>query len=81
MAAKKRPAAESVPVVAVIRDTKDLSDLPHLAEELKARGMKVRQVLPMSGMVTGSCAPDDIAALNRQVPRMAVEPDLEAGPA
>ncbi len=81
MAAKKRPPAEPVPVVAVIRDTKDLADLPRLAEELKAGGMTVRQVLPMSGMVTGSCAPGDIAALNRQVPRMAVEPDLDAGPA
>lgn len=81
MAAKKKPAAESVAVVAVVRDDRDLADLPELAEELKAGGMTISRVLPLSGMVAGTCAPDAIAALNQKVPRMVVEPEMTVGPA
>jgi hypothetical protein len=78
--AKSAPKVAAVPVTATIRSVDALSKLPALAKQLASEGMIVNQVLERSGMISGSCPPDRIAALNDKVPEVVVEPDLIAHP-
>jgi len=74
------PKANSVRVIATIKSVDDLHQLPQLAKKLKDEGMKVDEVLPLSGAITGSCPADQIAALNNKVPGVVVERGLTMSP-
>jgi len=76
--ARATAEAESVPVIASLTDEKALGEIHQVAEKLAAEGMTVKQVLPMSGVITGSCLRDNIADLNRKVPQVVVEPEIQA---
>lgn len=56
------PRAKSV-IVTVSDDA--LPKIRQLADELGAKGLKVDRVLPVTGVITGSCAASNVPALEK----------------
>jgi len=67
-----------VPVIATIKSVDDLNLLPQLAKKLAGEGMTVKQVMPLSGAISGSLPADQLAAINQKVPGVVVERELTA---
>jgi methylmalonyl-CoA mutase cobalamin-binding subunit len=51
---RKSKQANSKSVVVTVTDAA-LKDIQSVAEKLRAKGMKVDQVLPVTGVISGSC--------------------------
>ena len=54
--------AKSKPVIVTVTDAA-LKNIKTVASQLKAKGMKVDQVLPVTGVISGSCQVGKEAAL------------------
>ena len=52
------------PVVVTVTDDA-LGTIQAVADELAAAGMTVDQVMPVTGVITGACAPGQMAALRK----------------
>ena len=65
--AEEKTASPAVPVIATVMDDNALKDIKKLAEDLANQGMKVDQVMPLSGSIAGSCSPEESPALNRKM--------------
>lgn len=66
-AAVKKVASALVPVIATVMDDSALKDIEKLATELRAKGMTVEQVMPLSGTIAGSCAVEAIPEINSKM--------------
>jgi hypothetical protein len=55
-----------------------LNNIQQLADKLTAKGMKVERVMPVTGVISGSVAPDKIPALEREAGVLGVEEEFEA---
>lgn len=50
------PAGETARAIVVTLHRAALPDIRQVAEQLAARGMEVERVLPLTGVITGSCS-------------------------
>jgi hypothetical protein len=55
-----------------------LPNIRQLADDLGARGLKVDRVLPVTGVITGSCATSDVCALEEVDGVLSVEEEATA---
>jgi hypothetical protein len=55
--------AKGNPIVVTVTD-QALANIRAVADQLAAKGMQVNQVLPMTGVITGSCPKGKQAALH-----------------
>lgn len=55
-----------------------LGDIEQVAQKLAAKGMKVNQVLPITGVISGSCAPAKMSALEKVDGVASVEEEASA---
>ena len=65
------------PVIVTVTDAK-LADIHQVADQLKAKGMKVNQVLPRTGVISGSSAASKMSALEKVEGVMSVEEEAVA---
>jgi hypothetical protein len=78
--AKKRKSAKppgKMPVIVTVAD-EQLKDIHDVADQLKAKGMSVERVLPVTGVISGSTAPSKVAALKKVTGVMSVEEEVTA---
>jgi hypothetical protein len=68
---------ELKPVIVTVTD-EALGDIQKVAAELGAAGMKVNQVLPVTGVISGSCAPRKKSALQKIGGVLSVEDEAVA---
>ena len=54
--------AKSKPIIVTVADDA-LKDIVAVAKKLASRGMKIDRVLPVTGVISGSCAPGKKAGL------------------
>jgi hypothetical protein len=57
-----------------------LDNIQQLADKLTARGMKVERVMPVTGVISGSCAPSAIPVLEKEAGVMSIEEEVKAHP-
>ncbi len=62
--------------IIVTVDDDALKDIQKLAGRLTRKGMTVGQVMPITGVITGSCAPANISALESVTGVSSVEEEL-----
>lgn len=55
-----------------------LQDIQQVADQLAAKGMKVEQVMPITGVITGSCASTKMSDLKKVEGVMSVEEEATA---
>lgn len=55
-----------------------LPNIRQLADDLGAKGLKVERVLPVTGVITGSCAASKIPALGEVEGVLSVEEEVTA---
>jgi hypothetical protein len=53
---------KSKPIIVTVTDA-ELKNIEAVASKLAAKGMKVDRVLPVTGVISGSCHPEKEAAL------------------
>lgn len=70
-------AKKSKPIIVVVADEK-IADIQGVADHLAAKGMKVEQVMPVTGVITGSSVPTKIPALRKIDGVMSVEEEAVA---
>lgn len=62
--------------VVVTVDDAALSDISKVKRSLTAKGMKVQQVMPITGVIAGSCLPAKVASLRTVKGVSSVEAEL-----
>lgn len=67
--------AKAKSIVVTVTDEK-LKDIQSVADTLAEKGMKVEQVLAVTGVITGQCAPTKARALKAVEGVLSVEDDL-----
>lgn len=55
-----------------------LGDINQVAKKLAARGMKINQVMPITGVIAGSCSPAKMSALEQVDGVASVEEEASA---
>lgn len=65
-------STKSKSIIVTISDEK-LPDIQQVAEQLSARGMKVDNVMPITGVISGSCSSNTISDLEGVDGVMSVE--------
>lgn len=55
-----------------------LGDIDRVAKKLAAKGMKVSQVMPITGVITGSCSPTKMSTLEKVDGVASVEEEMSA---
>ena len=55
-----------------------LGNIDQVAERLAAKGMKIDQVMPITGVISGSCAATKMPALEKIAGVMSVEEEASA---
>jgi hypothetical protein len=70
-------SSEGKPIVVTVTDEM-LERIDQVADGLKARGMKVERILPMTGVISGSWASQDRSALHEVGGVLSVEDEVTA---
>lgn len=65
------------PIIVTVTDHM-LQNIQQVADQLAAQGMKVEQVLPITGVITGSCASTKMSDLKKVDGVMSVEEEATA---
>jgi hypothetical protein len=65
------------PVIVTVTDDM-LSNIHRVADELAAKGMKVNRVMPVTGVISGSCLPTKMSAVEQVGGVMSVEEEAVA---
>lgn len=65
------------PIIVTVTDEM-LENIDQVAEQLSSGGMKVDNVLPMTGVISGTCADSDISTLEQVEGVMSVEEEATA---
>lgn len=68
---------KSTSIIVTITDEK-LQDIEQVADELKDKGMKVDNVMPITGVISGSCTSGKLSALKKVDGVMSVEKEAVA---
>lgn len=66
------------PIIVTVTD-QALGKIDELKEKLIEKGMKVSRVMPLTGVITGSCSSAKISDLQQVDGVMSVEEELSAG--
>ncbi len=74
--ASKKPAART-PVIVTVTDER-LKTIQDVATRLRAKGMTVERVLPVTGVISGSTAPSKMSALKKVAGVMSIEEEVTA---
>lgn len=69
--------SKSKSVIVTVSDNA-LPNIRQLADELGAKGMKVDRVLPVTGVITGSCTASKVPALGKVDGVLSVEEETTA---
>lgn len=54
----------SEPVIVTVKD-EYIDRIEQVTTDLRVRGLTVNQVMPITGVITGTCAPESISALEQ----------------
>lgn len=68
---------KSKPIIVVVADDM-LHNIKQVADRLTAEGMKVERVMPVTGVISGSYASNDISSLEKVAGVMSVEEEATA---
>ena len=68
---------QTTPVIVTVTDER-LNDIKEVADQLVARGMRVERVLPVTGVISGSVASFQLAALREVDGVTSVEEEVTA---
>lgn len=65
------------PIIVVVNDD-ELRNIKQVADRLADKGMRVERVMPVTGVISGSYASDDISSLEKVKGVMSVEEEATA---
>jgi hypothetical protein len=76
-AKRSKRSADHTPVIITVTDAK-LKTIQQVAQQLAAKGMKVKRVLPITGVISGSSPSSKMASLESVEGVASVEEELAA---
>jgi hypothetical protein len=68
---------KATPIIVIVSD-KMLKNINQVADHLAAEGMKVNRVMPVTGVISGSCTSSNVSALEKVEGVMSVEEEVTA---